>query len=70
MIAIAYDWTFQGRAEMVRSALDILAIASVIPKVQLQFCERIDLPDDTKTIGINILLGAVEGEIVQVSCYD
>ena len=66
-IANAYDWTFTGRAEMVRSALDILSITSIMPKVQLQFCEKIDLPDDTKPVGINILLGAAEGEIVQDS---
>ena len=66
-IASAYDWTFQGRAEMVRSALDILAITAIMPKVQLQFCEKIELPDDTKPVGINILLGAAEGEIVQDS---
>ena len=66
-VASAYDWTFQGRAEMVRSALDILAITSIMPKVQLQFFEKIDLPDDTKPVGINILLGAAEGEIVQDS---
>ena len=66
-IASAYDWTFQGRAEMVRSALDILSITAIMPKVQIQFCEKIDLPDDTKPVGINILLGAAEGEIVQDS---
>ena len=69
VIAIAYDWTFQGRAETVRSALDCLAVCAVLPKVQLQFCERIDLPDDSKTVGMNILLGAAEGEIVQVINY-
>ena len=66
-IANAYDWTFAGRAEMVRSALDILSITAIMPKVQLQFCEKIDLPDDTRPVGINILLGAAEGEIVQDS---
>ena len=35
-------------------------------RVQLHFCERIDLYDDSKTVGINIILGAAEGEIVQV----
>ena len=44
VIASAYDWTFQGRCEMVRSALDILAVAAVLPKVQLQFCEKVGCP--------------------------
>ncbi len=64
---MAYDWTFPGRAEMVRSALDVLLICSVIPRVQLQFCDRIDLQDDGKTVGVNIILSAAEGEIVQVA---
>lgn len=68
VIAMAYDWTFPGRAEMVRSALDVLFICSVVPRVQLAFCDRIELHDDSKTVGINIILGAAEGEIVQVGC--
>ena len=66
VIAKAYDWTFTGRAEMVRSALDVLAICCVVPKVQQQFCERVKMYDDGKTVGINIIIGAAEGEIVQV----
>ena len=67
VIASAYDWTFQGRCEMVRSALDILTVAAILPKVQLQLCEKVPLPDDTKPVGMSILLGASEGEIVQES---
>lgn len=67
IIAKAYDWTFTGRAEMVRSALDVLAICCVVPKVQMQFCERVKMYDDGKTVGINIIIGAAEGEIVQVN---
>lgn len=47
-----------------RSALDVLAICSVMPKVQLLFCDRVDLPEETITVGINIILGAADGEIV------
>ncbi len=32
IIAMAYDWTFPGRAEMVKSALDALYISSVMPR--------------------------------------
>ena len=65
MIANAIDWTFQGRSEMVKSALDILAICSISPRAQLQFCDRVELPD-TNVLAFNILLGAAEGDIVQV----
>ena len=66
VIAIAFDWTFPGRAEMVKSALDVLAICSISPRAQLNFCERVELPDDTKSVAFNILLGAAEGEFVHV----
>jgi hypothetical protein len=33
------------RAETIRSALEILAICSVMPKAQLQLCESIKLPE-------------------------
>ena len=65
IIAMAYDWTFQGRSEMVRCSLDTLAICSVMPKVQTSFCDKIRLYDETN-IGIHIILSAAEGEIVQV----
>ncbi|XP_076269885.1 lisH and WD40 domain-containing protein mahjong isoform X2 [Rhynchophorus ferrugineus] len=64
VIAFAYEWNYSGRAETVRSALDVLAIACVMPKVQLLFCEKVDLPEESITIGFNIILGAAEGEIV------
>lgn len=35
-----------------------------MPQVQTILCERIDLPDEAITFGINIILGAAEGEIV------
>ncbi|EFA04458.2 Protein mahjong-like Protein [Tribolium castaneum] len=64
IIAFAYEWNYSGRAETVRSALDTLAIACVMPKVQLLFCDRVELPEESATVGINIILGAAEGEIV------
>ena len=67
VVALAFDWTFPGRAEMVKSALDVLNVCAVLPKAQAQFCEVVDLPEANKPVGINILLSAAEGEIVQVS---
>lgn len=43
---------------------DVLAVCAVSPKVQLLFCDRIQIPDDANAVGINILLGAAEGDIV------
>lgn len=64
IISFSYEWNYSGRAETVRCALDVLAIACVMPKVQLVFCEKLDLPEDIITVGINIILGAADGEIV------
>lgn len=47
-----------------RSALDVLLICCVIPKVHLVFTERMELPEEGASAGVNIILGAAEGEIV------
>lgn len=47
-----------------RSALDTLAVCTVMPEAQLQLCESVELPYDSISMGINIILGAAEGEIV------
>lgn len=52
------------RGETVRAALEVLIICCAIPKVHLVFCDRINLPDEASAAGINIILGAAEGEIV------
>ncbi|XP_055598270.1 protein mahjong, partial [Uranotaenia lowii] len=63
IIALAYEWNYSGRAETVRAALDVLNICCVIPRVHAMFCERIEL-NEGSAAGINIVLGAAEGEIV------
>lgn len=41
-----------------------MAACAVLPKVLLLFCDQIQIPDDENAVGINILLGASEGDIV------
>ncbi len=41
-------------------------ILKIFSRVQLIFCDRIELHDESKTVGMNIILSAAEGEIVQV----
>lgn len=64
IVAFAYEWNFNGRAETVRSALDVLSVCCVAPRVLLLLCERLAMPDDELTVGVNVVLGAAEGEIV------
>lgn len=64
IIAFAYEWNYSGRAETVRSALDVISICCVVPKVHHVLCELITLPDEAAAAGVNIMLGAAEGEIV------
>ena len=35
VVAMAYDWTVPGRAEMVKSALDVLNVCAALPKAQV-----------------------------------
>lgn len=64
VIAHSYEWNYSGRGETVRSALDVLNICCVMPKVHSVFSERVDFPGEMNTAGISIILGAAEGEIV------
>ena len=64
VIALSYDWTFNGRAETVKCVFDVLSVCSVVPRVQLALCEKFDLPDEANAVGMNVILGSAEGEIV------
>ncbi|CAG4959101.1 unnamed protein product [Colias eurytheme] len=64
VVGYAYDWNFNGRAETVRSALDVVAICCVAPRVQLLLTERLDMRDTELTTGVHIVLGAADGDIV------
>ncbi|KAG5677622.1 hypothetical protein PVAND_007364 [Polypedilum vanderplanki] len=64
IIGHSYEWNYSGRGETVRSALDVLNICCVVPRVHAILCERIDFPDEASASGFNIVLGCLEGEIV------
>ncbi|XP_076411815.1 DDB1- and CUL4-associated factor 1-like isoform X2 [Peromyscus maniculatus bairdii] len=67
LISISCKWkTYHGRNDTVRFALDVLAILTVVPKIQLQLAESVKVLDEhgstESTVGINIILGVAEGE--------
>uniref|UniRef100_A0A8C6XNE2 Protein VPRBP n=1 Tax=Naja naja TaxID=35670 RepID=A0A8C6XNE2_NAJNA len=62
LISIACNWkTYYARNDTVRYALDVLAILTVVPKIQLQLAEAVDTVDEGGTsisiVGISIILG-------------
>ncbi|KAJ6222415.1 hypothetical protein RDWZM_000960 [Blomia tropicalis] len=65
-ISMSYDWNFTGKADAVRSALDVFVVCSVNSKFQTILCEsfKIDPVDDHPTVGMRIILAAASGEIV------
>lgn len=63
IIAFSYEWVNSGRSETVRSALDVLSVCCVIPRVYLVLCERLQMLDKTTTSGFCSVLGAAAGEI-------
>uniref|UniRef100_A0A1B0FDI7 Uncharacterized protein n=1 Tax=Glossina morsitans morsitans TaxID=37546 RepID=A0A1B0FDI7_GLOMM len=64
IIAFSYEWNNGGRSETVRSALDVLSICCVIPRVYLAYCGILELPDHGTTTGVFSILGAAAGDIV------
>ncbi|XP_023181303.1 DDB1- and CUL4-associated factor 1-like isoform X2 [Xiphophorus maculatus] len=68
LISAACDWkTYYGRSDIVRFALDILAILTVVPKVQLVLTDTVEVIDENRspvpTVGMSIILGVAEGEV-------
>ncbi|KAM4741347.1 DDB1- and CUL4-associated factor 1-like isoform 2-T2 [Anableps anableps] len=68
LISAACDWkTYYGRSDTVRYALDILAILTVVPKVQLVLADTVEVMDERRsavpTVGMSIILGVAEGEV-------
>ncbi|XP_011187947.1 protein mahjong isoform X2 [Zeugodacus cucurbitae] len=63
IIALSYDWNNNVRSEIVRSALDVLSICCVIPRVFQVYCERLDVPDSAGASGIYFILAAASGDI-------
>ncbi|KAI1277988.1 Protein mahjong [Halotydeus destructor] len=66
LVAASYDWNYTGKADTIRNVLDVLMMASVVPKFQLALTESISLDDDEseKTVAMRIILAASEhGEI-------
>lgn len=64
LIAMSYEWNTSGRADTIRSALDVLTICSVTPKTQLDLTESVQVVENQNTVGLSIVLAAAEGEIV------
>ncbi|XP_022098805.1 DDB1- and CUL4-associated factor 1-like isoform X2 [Acanthaster planci] len=66
IIAMANDWkSYSGRADAIRAALDVIAVITVTTKGQLQLCEQVELPDSVSSVGMDIINGMAEGEILQ-----
>ncbi|PZC70461.1 hypothetical protein B5X24_HaOG216103, partial [Helicoverpa armigera] len=43
VVGLAYEWNFNGRSETVRSALDVISVCCVAPRVQLMLTEKVDM---------------------------
>ncbi|XP_038069223.1 DDB1- and CUL4-associated factor 1-like [Patiria miniata] len=66
IIAMANEWkNYSGRADAIRAALDVLAVITVTTKGQLQLCDQVDLPDNVSSVGMSVINGMAEGEILQ-----
>lgn len=62
LIFRAYEWNNQGKAETVKSALDVMMVCSVAPKFQLMLTESVQLEPDRCEAAMRIILSAAEGE--------
>lgn len=67
LLSAACDWTNYSRSEVVRCVLDVLAVLTVVPKVQLVLADTVEVLDENRssvaTVGMSIILGIAEGEV-------
>ena len=65
VIVLSVDWSWLGRVETVLAAQDTLAVTCVSLRVQGKgrHCNKFDLPEES-VVGISLILGAAEAEIV------
>ncbi|XP_071500880.1 DDB1- and CUL4-associated factor 1-like [Diadema antillarum] len=65
IIALACVWkNYSSRSEVVKATLDVLAVVTVTNQGQLQLCEQVLLPDNTSIVGMNIVNGVAEGDVL------
>lgn len=65
LLSISMEWNqYAGKVETLRSALDILAISCVVPRVQLCLCETVNNLNGTSVPAISILLALTGGEVI------
>jgi len=57
LVALACDWVnYVGRTDIVRFALDCLAVITLSPQAQLELCEQVNLPPSlTEESGIRLV---------------
>ncbi|XP_071806526.1 DDB1- and CUL4-associated factor 1-like [Asterias amurensis] len=66
IIAMANDWkNYSGKADAIGAALDVLATITVTTRGQLQLCEEVQVADNVASIGMSIINGMAEGDILQ-----
>ncbi|XP_033116382.1 DDB1- and CUL4-associated factor 1-like [Anneissia japonica] len=65
VVALCSDWKkYSARGEVVKAAMDILAVASLTSTGQQELCKQVELPENTSTVGLNIIIGIADGEII------
>ena len=52
------------RASRLLKWKQIFYLLTIVLLVQLALCEKFDLPDEANAVGMNLILGSAEGEIV------
>lgn len=62
LIAASANWLFSGKADAVKSAMDVLVVCSVVPKFQLMLTENVTNEEGIDVPTMNVILKTIEGE--------
>ena len=60
LIAIAPTWSFPGKPDPIKSSLDVLVVASVVPRMQLKLKDRVENVDGEEVAAMKVILHFLE----------
>lgn len=68
LVAMSPDWdTYQGKTETIVAALDVLAMCAVSHRTQVLLCGNVDLSENLTSPIMSVLVGLIEGEVINDS---
>ncbi|RWS31137.1 protein VPRBP-like isoform X3 [Leptotrombidium deliense] len=64
LIHVSLNWNYNGKAETIKSALDVLVVCSVCPKFQALLTQLVEMQDGQNVVAMRVILESAETDLV------